>query len=221
MIKFQFKIIIDKGGFKKIIKPFLSKSASTLVLVLVVLVLSAIIGLGIHLVLAGTGPTQPPPGGNVREPVNVSNVEQTKEGDLSQTNDTWHLYSAAGNIEAIGFIANGGIGAPSITSYDLLLTQNLLQVDGKIYAPNQGREQSQSCLSTVSGDCQYSTPHTSVIECPEGKFLYKVQVASDGVSSQGWCAAPFKKTQGVIYGGGGNPDEQNPNTPITWPRPAR
>jgi hypothetical protein len=233
MVKFQ--IIIEKKGVQKIIKPFLSKTVSTLALIFSVIALSTLIGLGIHLVLAGTGPTQPPPGGNVPSPINVTTVAQTKEGKLSQKDLTWQLYPV-GNIEAIGLKATGGIGAPSITSYDLLLTQNDLQVDGNIYAPNQGRENIIACLSSVDGDCQYSTPRTSVIECPDGWFLHKLQVVWEGravsmpwqdpsysmTKSQGWCAAPFKKTQGVIYGGGGggNPDQQDPNSPITWPRPA-
>ncbi len=86
MIKFQIKIIIDKKGFRKTIKPlkgFLSRAVSTLGIILSVLVLSTIIGLGIHLVFAWTGPTADPPGGNVATPINVSSTAQIKAGEFS------------------------------------------------------------------------------------------------------------------------------------------
>ena len=86
MIKFQIKIIIDKKGFKKRTQPLkglLSKVISTLGIILSVLVLSTIIGLGIHLVFAWTGPTADPPGGNVATPINVSSTAQIKAGEFS------------------------------------------------------------------------------------------------------------------------------------------
>ncbi len=86
MIKFQIKIIIDKKGFKKRTQPLkglLSKVISTLGIILSVLVLSTIIGLGIHLVFAWTGPSADPPGGNIATPINVSSTAQTKTGEFS------------------------------------------------------------------------------------------------------------------------------------------
>ncbi len=106
MIKFQIKIIIDKKGFKKRTQPLkglLSKVISTLGIILSVLVLSTIIGLGIHLVFAWTGPSADPPGGNIATPINVSSTAQTKAGDLTLGDDL----TVAGAVTAYGFRGGG------------------------------------------------------------------------------------------------------------------
>ena len=210
MIKFQ--IIIEKKGVQKKIKPFLGKTMSSLALVLSVLVLSTIIGLGIHLVFAApfTNPTADPPLENVEGPINVSDVSQIKEGKLDVV-ELWQYNAENPDEPAWEFLAGGdllgvNIGADgNIIGFDIEAKNDLLTAE-KIYAPNQNREHLESCLSTVSGDCQYSTPSTSIITCPEGKFLYKVQISRDGVSSQGWCAAPFVKVVPDTFGGGGYED---------------
>ncbi|MFH1129201.1 MAG: shufflon system plasmid conjugative transfer pilus tip adhesin PilV [Patescibacteria group bacterium] len=62
---------------------FLNKEFSILSVLVSVLILSTIVGFGIHLIFAWTGPTTNPPDGNVAIPLNASSAEQTKSGALS------------------------------------------------------------------------------------------------------------------------------------------
>lgn len=214
MIKFQ--IIIDKKGFEKKLKTtkgILGRMSSSLALIFSVIVLSTIIGLGIHLVLAYTNPTTNPAGGNIPGPVNVSTIPQTKEGALevlnvAQKDAKWSL-KETGNIYGYGNAAwfDNELWGKVVIGRELVYADDRLEAGNKIYAPNQNREHTQSCLSSVSGDCQYSTPNASMIECPQGKFLYKVQINKDGVSSNGWCAAPFLKTTSIPSVGGGGDEK--------------
>jgi hypothetical protein len=212
MIKFQ--IIIEKKGVQKKIKPFLGKTMSSLALVLSVLVLSTVIGLGIHLVFAApfANPTADPPLENVEGPINVSDVDQMKKAKLQIESILQNSYNdvtgAWENTYNWQLVEDGTIGGNTLAIFGNAVANRVrawdtLYSDNKIEAPNQNREHLESCLSAVSGDCQYSTPSTSIITCPEGKFLYKVQISRDGVSSQGWCAAPFVKTSSIIIPGGG------------------
>jgi len=208
MIKFQFKIVVDKKGVKKTFKPFLNKTASSLALILSVVVLSTIIGLGIHLVLA-SNPTNNPPEGNVPGPVNVSGVAQTKEGELevlkaAQKNGKWFL-DETGKVYSYGNASwfDNELWGKIVIGRELVYADKRLEVGGTIYAPNQNREDEQICNDYST--CKYTTPNTAVITCPAGKFLYKIQINKDGLSSQGWCAAPFVKSTSIpIVGGGGS-----------------
>lgn len=206
MIKFQ--IIIDRKGSKKTIKPFLSKTVSSLALIFSVVVLSTIIGLGIHLVLAYTNPTADPPGDNVEGPINVSTTEQTKTGSLKvldaaqKDNNLWEL-DDEGNVFGVNVHAPfGGVVGKNVMSMEKMWAQDLLQVDGEIYAPSQNREHEQACTDGTA--CKGSGPNSAAIICPSGKFLFEIHIANDGKSSYGYCAAPFKKYDAPVGGGGGS-----------------
>jgi len=209
MIKFQ--IIIEKKGFKKTIKPFLSRTASTLALIFSIVVLSTLIGLGIHLVLAQTNPTQPPPQGNVPGPINVSGVTQTKEGklflratsqdspDTPEFDERWEL-TESGTIAAKTLTIYGNAGANEVRAW------TTLKVDNKIEAPNQGWE---DYVLTSGGGGSDPYSYDSSLYCPDGWFLSYVRAKTNNQGKiwlTGSCYAPFKKTTSPPSGpGGGEP----------------
>ena len=61
----------------------------TIIQSLKTIVLASVIGLGVAYAMAWTGPTQPPPSGNVPAPINTSSSAQAKSGIFETYNDTY------------------------------------------------------------------------------------------------------------------------------------
>ena len=188
MIKFQFKIIVDKGGIKKTIKPFLSKTVSSLALILSVIALSTIIGLGIHFVLAAN-PTANPPAENVEPPITVSENKEIKEGTFVSEN----------NIDAKGAVYSDNL----IFSFgSIYADQNLTVENGQIFAPNQ-------LWADELWGAHYSTGTELEAWCADGWYVKKVKLKLDSNGDpyriEVGCASPFR-TGGGAPGGGTSPE---------------
>jgi len=173
MIKFQFRIIVDKKGIKRTIKPFLGRSVSTLALVLSVVALSTLIGLSIHLVLAApfTNPTAEPPLGNVDSPINVSDVPQTKAGDLT-VDDTLYVNR---NIYVDGAV-HAKQGAIISSSVYIQGSFSDLHIDSNHWGTNW---YSYSLK-------EYNSDHT--LNCPDGSYVRGFTTHDNGKIHYFYCS---------------------------------
>lgn len=77
-----------------------------------IIVLGIIVGAGIQLAFAWTGPSQSAPNGNVAGPLTTSGVQQTKSGNLILGNDLAVSRNAViGSVGSIGQVYTNGFGA--------------------------------------------------------------------------------------------------------------
>lgn len=224
MIKFQ--IIIDKKGFEKKVKTgkgFLNKISSSLALVLSVLVLSTIIGLGIHLVLAGDNPTASPPEENTSPPIIVDSTPQLKEGRLGVpqliqfniadpfASKSWWL-GEKGRIWGDRIHAGDTVFANKMLwSWKDAYIQGDLTVDeGKILAPNQGWRD--TLWSSVDVTELWADHWELKTGCQDGWYVTEVRLETNEARNKIWgirvdCASPFKSAGGGGFGGGDDEDE--------------
>lgn len=185
MIKFQFKIIVEKGGLKKRIEPLkglLSRTASSLALVLSVLTLSTIIGLGIHLVFAApyTNPTAEPPLGNVDAPINVSDVSQTKAGDLTvgDTIDAEKIYAKYLYVEGYTPEHNGFYGIEQAAVFKSWV--RIVDADFDVYSNHWGTNWYSYSLK------EYNSDHT--LNCPDGSYVRGFTTHDNGKIHYFYCS---------------------------------
>ena len=184
MIKFRFKIIVEEGKTRK---------TSNLGAILSVIVLSIFIGLGIHLVFAGTlyvNPIQEAPSGNTPKPINIGSGDQDKQGslyvnELFQKDDAWALYKSGNAIftqDVYGAIIAEG---DDVIAYNYMQTFGDLVVGEYIYAPEQGWEDTRSAFRTIYGN-------GTTVYCGDGWYLKEFHANDEGRAS-GDCASPFRK----------------------------
>lgn len=182
MIKFQFKIIIDKKGIKRTIKPFLGRSVSTLALVLSVVALSTLIGLSIHLVLAApfTNPTAEPPLGNVDSPINVSSTPQTKTGDLtiSDTIDAEKIYAKFLYVEGYTPQLGEFYGIPQAAVFEDWV--RIIDADFDVYSNHWGTNWYSYSLK------EYNSDHT--LNCPDGSYVRGFTTHDNGKIHYFYCS---------------------------------
>ena len=156
------------------------------VLVFSVIILSSIFALGINLGFTGM------PWETVVTPINVSEEEQTKEGELDVneigqkgwigvTNATWRLEDSSAWFKNLhtSTILHGD----DIYAHNQLWTEGDLTVDGHIYAPNQNWADTKTAYRVVGNG--------TTVSCDDGWYLYSVYYHKSG-NVTGECGSPFK-----------------------------
>lgn len=178
MIKFQFKIIVEKNGIEKTVKPLkgiLQKPISILGMILAIFVVSSLIGLGIHLSLAAV------------EGINIGT-------DL--LSDNWEIYKT-GNAYVRSLFTKGDLGqiqALVIKADEYLESDGDFKVNGRISVSNQGRGAYKSAFRSQDSSA-------ATISCPDGSYLYAVRINKDGRYSYGFCRAPLEPVTPIVERG--------------------
>lgn len=126
----------------------LNKKISFTSAILAIIIVSAVVGLGIHLVAAWTGPSALPPSGNVAAPINTSSTAQTKDGNLTIGSGYLYLRSQlffGDNSSALNYYSNHD------TVAQMLFRDKQGTIYGRVYGSRDGAN-----FGMLDGDAEWA-----------------------------------------------------------------